>query len=332
LSAKNVLVTGATGFLGGHLVNRLLKQNHNVSILIRKSSQLDSFKKESVNIFYGDITNRQALLDACQNQDIVYHLAGVIAYKKSERSLMEKVNVEGTNNVIDACITNKVSKLLHLSSVVTIGASFNPAPINEEFQFNLSQYNLGYFETKRKAEELITKAVKNDGLQAYMVNPSTIYGPGDAKKGSRKTQLKVAKGKFKLFPPGGVNVVHVEDVLDGIELCLENGKPGRRYILGGDNLTIKELFAIIAKEANVPPPHVPIPRFVLGALGLAGDTMRKFGKETSLSSETAVTSSLFHWFDNSRAKKELGFQPRSSEQAIRESVQWIKENGLLKNS
>ena len=97
-------------------------------------------------------------------------------------------------------------------------------------------------------------------------------------------------------------------------------------------MKIKELFEIIAKEAGVPPPNIPIPKFVLGTLGFIGDSMRMFGKETSLSSETAITSSLYHWFDNSRAKNELGFNPKSSESAIKESVQWIKENGLLEKS
>ncbi len=330
MKGKNVLVTGASGFLGGHLVSNLIKQNNNVSILARKSSQFDNFDKNKVKIFYGDITHRQVLLEATYNQDVVYHLAGVIAYKKSDRKLMENVNVTGTSNVIDACITNQVSKLLHLSSVVTIGASFTPHPIDENFDFNLGPYNLGYFETKRKAEILIQRAVKEDNLNAFMINPSTIYGPGDAKKGSRKTQVKVAQGKFKFYPPGGVNVVHVDDVLNAIDLCLEKGQPGRRYIIAGDNLTIKELFSIIAEEAQVPAPNRPIPKILLKTLGAIGDLMRAMGKETSLSSETAITSSLYHWFDNSRAKKELNFTPRASQIAIKESVQWMIENGLLK--
>lgn len=330
--SKNVLITGATGFLGRHLTRQLATTGYKVTILARQSSDLTDFKDLNINVFYGDITDRLSLLQATENKDCVYHLAGVIAYKKSQRSLMEKVNVDGTANVIDACITHKTPQLLHLSSVVTIGASFKPEPIDETFHFNLSKYNLGYFETKRQAEEMIVKAVQNDKLNAFIINPSTIYGAGDATKGSRKTQIKVAQGRFGFYPPGGVNVVYAKDVIKAIDLCLEKGQPGRRYIISGDNLTIKELFKIIAKAAGQPAPSKPIPRFVLSSLGLIGDLMKKMGKETSLSSETAVTSSLYHWFSNQRAKKELGFQPTPSEFAIKESVEWMKVKGLLNPS
>ena len=329
LSDCRSLVTGATGFLGKHLVKSLINKGHKVTVLARKSSNLEPFNNLDINVKYGDITDRLALLQATEDQDFVYHLAGFIAYKKADRKMMDKINVDGTANVIDACITNKIKKLLHLSSVVTIGANPQPVPFNEDSKFNLEKFNLGYFETKREAERLIKTAVKNDNLNAYMINPSTIYGAGDATKGSRKTQLKVAKGQFKFYPPGGVNVVYVDDVINAIHLCLDKGQPGRRYIIGGDNITIKELFEIIAEEAGVPAPSLPIPKFIMGALGSFGDLLRRFGKETSLSSETAITASYYHWFDNSRSIKELGITPTQSRTAIKESVSWMKENGLL---
>ena len=330
--SHNVLITGATGFLGRHLTKNLIDRGHNVSILARKSSDLAPIDTSRVKVEYGDITDRLALLRAGENKDIVYHLAGYIAYKRVDRPLMEKINVGGTANVIDACITNKVKKMLHLSSVVTIGASFTPTPIDEDFEFNLSKYDLGYFETKRKAEKLVIDAYKNDQLPVYIINPSTIYGAGDATKGSRKTQLNVAKGQFKFYPPGGVNVVYANDVIDAIQLCLEKGQPARRYIISGENLTIKELFEIISEVAGVKKPNIPIPRMLLNSLGRLGDLMRKLGLESSLSSETAVTASLYHWFSNERAKKELGFKPSPARKAITESVSWMIENGLLEDS
>ncbi len=329
MSHPKVLVTGATGFLGQHLLERLFKNDYQVSILARSDQGLDHLKKRGVRIYRGDITERLALLEATQNQDIVFHLAGLIAYKKTERALMEKVNVLGTGNVIDACVTNQVGQLLHLSSVVTIGASFKPQAINEEFNYNLGPYNLGYFETKRKAEQLIQQAVEHNKLNALMINPSTIYGAGDALKGSRKTQVKVAKGKFLFYPPGGVNVVSVHDVIDGIFLALKKGVPGRRYIISGDNLTIHDLFKIIAETAGKKTPPFYLPQSVLKIMGFLGDQLKPLGLETSLSSETAVTSTLYHWFSSERAQKELGFKPSSSKEAIRESVQWMIANKLL---
>ncbi|MCB0379056.1 MAG: NAD-dependent epimerase/dehydratase family protein [Bdellovibrionales bacterium] len=329
MNKKKVLVTGATGFLGRHLVRRLLELNCEVTILVRPSSHLEPFADLELKKAYGDITDTLALLQACEGKDIVYHLAGFIAYKRTDRKAMEKINVQGTRNVVDACITNKVGALVHLSSVVTIGASRGPKALDENAEYNLAKFNLGYFETKRSAEKIIVEAHEEHNLNAFLINPSTIYGAGDATKGSRKTQIKVAKGKFKLYPPGGVNVVYVKDVIDAIIAVTERGKPARRYIVCGDNLTIKELFRIIADEAGVKPPSIPIPKLFIKILGKIGDLMTAFGKETSLSSETAVTSTLYHWFDGSRAQRELQLKPTPSRVAIAESISWMKEKGLL---
>jgi len=327
--SKKVLVTGATGFLGRHLTKDLIRKDFDVTILARPTSDLSPFQGLPYKVFHGDISNRLSLLQACEDKEIVYHLAGYIAYRASERTLMEKINVGGTANLIDACITHKVKQVLHLSSVVTIGANTHTEPLSEDFEYNLGRYNLGYFETKRKAEDLVIRAYHENQLPTFLINPSTIYGAGDATKDSRKTQRKVAMGQFQFYPPGGVNVVHVDDVIKAIHLVLKNGKPARRYIISGENLLIRDLFFKIADISGVPRPSVPLPRFLLKGLGWTGDLLRALGKDTTLSSETAVTASLFHWFSNLRAQEELGFKPRPDDQAIEESIRWMKENGYL---
>ena len=149
------------------------------------------------------------------------------------------------------------------------------------------------------------------------------------KKGSRKTQVKVAQGSFPFYPPGGVNVVAVEDVVEGIFLAIEKGKPGRRYILSGDNISIEELFLKIAQEAGVKAPKIPLSKPILKVIGSFGDFLKPLGVSWPINSENANTASMFHWFDNKRAKEELGFNPRPSQNAIHESVAWMKENKIL---
>ncbi len=322
----NALVTGATGFLGQYLTNDLMNRGLKVSILARKSSNLKFLKDRSVEVIYGDITDAESLLKATKNKGVVYHLAGLIAYRKSERRLMEATNVQGTTNVLQACIKNNVPKLLHLSSVAAIGASFKPQSIDENFNYNLGKYNLGYFETKRKAEELVVKAFHETGLKTYIINPSTIYGAGDAIKGSRKTQVKVARGHFNFYPPGGVNVVHVKDVIKAIDLCLKKGRPARRYIIGGENMTIRELFSTIAHIAGAKAPKIPLPGILLKGLGFIGDFMGKISVESSISGETALIASLYHWFSSQRAREELGFQSTPAREALKESVSWMTES------
>jgi dihydroflavonol-4-reductase len=325
-----VLVTGANGFLGSWLTRALVQQGHEVYALVRAQSDLSDLEGVSCTYLYGDITDLDSLYKSFEGIDTVFHLAGLIAYKKADRAEMEKINVFGTENVIDACLTKKIRKLVYLSSVVAVGAGFNRTQIlNEESPYNVDHLNLGYFETKHKAEQLVLEAYKNKGLDCVIINPSTIYGEGDAKKGSRKTQLKVAQGKFKYFTSGGVSVVAVEDVVSAILAAWTKGRSGERYILSGENITIKELFQIIAEEAGVPVPTKKLPKSLIFALGKIGDLMESIGMKGSLSTENAWTATMYHWFDNSKAKKELAFNPRPAREAIRNSVKWMRDNGLL---
>ncbi len=325
-----VVVTGANGFLGSWLTRRLLAEGHDVTALIRKTSDISELEGIDPTYVYGDINDPASLEIAFKDKEIVFHLAGAIAYKKSERLLMEKVNVQGTQNVIDACTKLNTPQLLHLSSVVAVGASFKPEVLTEESNYAIQKLNLGYFETKRKAEQLVMAAVGENKIRAVCVNPSTIYGAGDAKKGSRKSQVKVAAGQFPFYTNGGVNVVAVEDVVDGILLAAQKGKNGERYILSSQNITIKSLFEKIAAFAGVDAPKILMPDWGLHTLGTIGDSLNALGLKGGISRENAYTASMFHWFDSTKAQKELGFIPSSSDAAIENSVRWMKENGYLK--
>jgi len=330
---SKVLVTGANGFLGSWVVRRLAEEGHQVYSLVRKSSDLTELTGAQTEYVYGDVTDLHSLLSAFQNMDSVFHLAGLIAYKKADRAAMERVNVGGTQNVVEACRATGIRRLVHLSSVVAVGASFDSEHVlNEESPYNLAHLDLGYFETKRKAELIVKEACQKNRLDAVILNPSTIYGPGDARKGSRKTQLKVAQGKFKFYTAGGVNVVAVQDAVDGILSAWKKGRTGERYILAGENLSIKQLFEIIAQQAGQKPPQTLLPTPVLHGLGIIGDFMGSLGLKSPISRENAWTSTMFHWFDSSKAQRELDFKPRPAEIAISQSVQWIKDNGLLTNS
>ncbi|WP_291515901.1 SDR family oxidoreductase [Bdellovibrio sp. ArHS] len=326
-----ILVTGANGFLGSWVTRALVNEGHNVYALVRPKSDLSELSGVQCKYVHGDVTDVHSLLEAFKGVDTVFHLAGVIAYKKSQRHLMDKVNVEGTANVVSVCREHKVRRLVYLSSVVAIGAGYTQQDIlNEDSPYNISDLNLGYFETKHEAEKIVKRACDKGEINAVMLNPSTIYGAGDAKKGSRKMQLKVAQGKLKFYTSGGVNVVAVEDVVQGILSAWKNGRNGERYILSGENILIKDLFAMIAVEAGVKPPPYQMPDSVLHAVGALGDAMEKLGLKGPLSRENAYTATMYHWFDSSKAQKELGFKPRPAREAIHNSVQWMKDQGLVK--
>ncbi len=327
---SRVLVTGANGFLGSWLTRRLLAEGHEIFALVRKSSDLSELDGVPCQYIYGDVTNLDSLPLAFKGIDTVFHAAGLVAYKKSERGLMEKVNVTGTQNVIHACSQMDVSRLVHISSVVAVGAGFKPEDIlNEESAYTLSHLNLGYFETKRKAEQLVVAATQSKKIDSVILNPSTIYGAGDARKGSRKTQVNVARGSFKFYTSGGVNVVALEDVIDGILSAWKVGRTGERYILCGENWLIKDLFSEIALIAGQSPPPYKMPDFILHALGIIGDQVGSLGLPFPVSRENSWTATLYHWFSSEKAQKELKFKPSSSKQALRNSIQWMKENNFL---
>ncbi len=324
-----VLVTGASGFVGTWLVRKLVERGDEVHVLHRKTSSLDGLQGLNYVSRIGDVTELKSLQEACLDVDTVFHLAGVIGYSRAARPMMDEVNIGGTQNVIRAIQNERAPKLVYMSSVVAVGASFDGQPLNEDSPYNIGHLNLGYFETKRIAEELVIKACKDKLIQATIVNPSTIYGAGDAQKGSRKTQLKVARGSLPFFTSGGVSIVSVHDVIDAILVAQQKGRQGERYILSGENISIQELFRKIAQFAGVQPPKIFLPNPVVHGLGWIGDRLESIGKKGPLNSENAWTAILFHWFEHQKATRELGFNPRPADEALRESVEWMKGKGLL---
>lgn len=320
-----ILLTGANGFLGAHLCKYLIKNNYDVSVLVRKNSDLSELKDLKVNYHYGDILNMDSLNAAFSGQDYICHLAGLVSYKKYDRNNLYKINVTGTKNVVDAALNAGIKKFLFLSSVVTVGSSANPTVLNEDAPYTIKNLDLGYFETKKEAEDIVLNHGKNGELYAFCVNPSTIYGAGDAKKGSRSNQIKVAQGNLPFYTSGGVNVIAVEDVCEGIILALQKAESGQRYILCNENMTIQNLFAKIAKAANTPAPRWLMPTWLLHSVGYLGDLFKK-----GLSSENAYTATMYHWFSYKKAENDLGFKPKiRADQAIKNSVQWMKDNGLI---
>jgi len=323
-----IIVTGASGFLGGWVVKRLLEEGHEVFALLRKPGEGALPSETQTRL--GDVTSLESLENAFSGMDGVFHLAGVIGYHPSMLSLMEKVNVEGTYHVLEACRKRGIRNLLYVSSVVAIGAGLKPSEIlNEKSNYNLENFQFGYFETKRRAEQLVMEAHQKQLMEAFIVNPSTIYGAGDALKGSRKSQVKVAQGKLKFYPSGGSSVVGVEDLVDGMMRVWTRGRSGERYILAGENLLIKEIFSYIAEIAGVSKPWCQIPDPLFLGIARFADWMRPLGLGGSFGYENAKVATMYHYFDSSKARAELGYNPRPAREAIEKSVLWMRQSGML---
>jgi dihydroflavonol-4-reductase len=326
-----VLVTGATGFIGSWLSRKLVELGHEVHILRRENSSIEDLKDLDLVHHIGDVTNRDSIDKAIKSIEVVFHLAGVVGYTKTARKTMNEVNVQGTENVAEACSKNGINRLVHFSSVSAIGAGFSKTDIlNEDSHYNLEQYNLGYFETKRISEEIVKKKCHTKEIDAVILNPSTAWGAGDFTKGSRKTQLKVAKGSFPFYTAGGASIISIENLINATIQALEVGRSGERYILSGENITIEDLFKTVAQVAGVNPPGFYLPNLAVKALGFLGDSLEKLGTKGPINSENAKIATLYHWFDSTKAQKELNLSTTSAKEAIGNSVNWAKQRGLLK--
>ncbi len=333
-----VLVTGASGFVGGWLARKLLDLNRGadaskqrqVRVLLRTNNEASTKDLSGAEIFIGDVTDPNSLQKAVNGTEIVFHLAGVVGYTIKERMIMQRVNVDGTKNVVEAVRKSNCRRLVHMSSIAAIGASFDGSKVlNEDSTYNLNHLRLGYYETKRDAEEIVLSSARAKSIDAISINPSNIYGAGDAQKGSRKTQVKIAQGRFPYYTSGGVSVVHVSDVVDALIAGETRGRSGERYILSGDNIKIQELFSIIAMCAGVAPPSMRLPDLFVRGLAILGAALEKRGRKGPVDSESALASLLYHWYDSSKAQRELGFKIRPAEACIRDSVEWMKKNGVI---
>jgi dihydroflavonol-4-reductase len=257
----------------------------------------------------------------------VFHLAAVMTTRLQDSHLLHEVNVRGTGNVVRLCEEKKVARLVHVSSSVTIGGSDRPEVLNEDSVDPLRQEKLDNYESKRKGEELVLAAARDGKVSAVVVNPGLMFGAGDGKKPIRRAYVQVARGQLPFFTPGGINVVAVEDVVEGMIAAFEKGRSGERYLLTGENLTLKQVFEMIAREAGVKAPQKEISRRVLTA---AAGFARVFGLQGDFNAQNLRMAQLYHWYDHSKATRELGFHPRPASEAIRNSVQWILKNDIGK--
>jgi len=329
---ERALVTGGCGFVGSWMCEKLLREGHEVHVFDKQVSDTSLIrnscgdKASLVKLHEGDIADVDAVLNAIKEVDVIFHLAGVIEYDAKKRGLMEHVNVKGTAALLQAMEKSKqaghpVRRLVQMSSIAAIGFSDDGKHLaTEADQYSVGKYNLGYFETKHKGEVLIMNAVKQGLVDAVVVNPTTIYGPGDAYKASRGQQVKTAKGKNKFYTGGGVNVVHVHDATDAIYRAYKMGKTGERYIVAGDNITIKQLVCTIAEAAKVRPPRWYVPNWLILTLGFFN---------IMLTYERAIVTTKFHWADNSKIKRELGASFRPARDALHDSVAWMRKNGII---
>jgi dihydroflavonol-4-reductase len=324
---KTILVTGGTGFIGSNLAAALLHEGNSVRILRRQSSNLFNVKNLDVEHRIGDVCDAQSVREAVRGCEVVFHTAAIVSFWKPMRKVQYETNVIGTRNVVEACLAQGVQRLVHTSSIAALGHPPEGSLADETTPFNWGDN--GYKISKRLAEAEVMSGI-GKGLDAVMVNPAVVIGPGDIHFNGGKIILSVKKGRTPFYVKGGLNIVFVADVVRGEMLAAEKGKKGERYILGGENLTHKQVFEITAAIVDGSSPRVKLPILAvkLGAklFDVAGMFMRK---EPLITSELIEGAGLHNWYSSEKAQKELGYSITPFRKAVEETYHWYKNNGLL---
>lgn len=323
-----ILVTGATGMLGSHLLLELLKQNKKVKALKREESNCKFVEKlfsrytndysryyKNIEWVNADISDYYELKQVFSDIDIVYHCAAFVSFKPSDKNKIKLINIEGTANIVNLCIEHKVKKLCHVSSIAALGSTNNNSVVTEETKRNSNEKESEYSKSKYKSELEVWRGIA-EGLNAVIVNPSVILGPGDWTKGSPSIISTVAKG-LRFFTLGTTGFVDVSDVVNAMILLTESDISGERFIINGENLTYKSLFEIIAKALKVNPPQkFATPHMTEIAWRFFMLRYYLTGKNPVITKETARTSHKVSRYSNEKIINRLDFQFKSINDSI----------------
>lgn len=325
------LVTGATGFVGSHLVRALVESGHEARALHRASSRLTALDGLPYESALGDVTDLDSLRAASAGCDWVFHVAAVADYWRSDVNRLYDVNVEGTRSVLEAARDGGVSRVIFTSSAAALGRRRDRQPADELTAFDLPPERFPYGHSKVLAEELVREAVEA-GQDVVTVNPVVVLGPGDLNVISGDIALKVRRLSWTIpVPPGGVAVVDVRDVARLHLAAAERGRTGERYILGAANVKHQALFLMAAEIAGVPAPGLPLPKFALAPIAWGVETLRSFGIQTPVDGNQIVLGGEDIYFDFSKTTRELGAAQIDWRDSLRETYDWYAAHGYVRD-
>jgi dihydroflavonol-4-reductase len=324
------LVTGATGFVGAAVARTLLKNQWQVRVLARKGSDRRNLKDLSADVIEGDLTDAGSLQRAAQGCEALFHVAADYRLGARDPSQLYRANVDGTRNVLDAARRSGVQRIVYTSSVATIGIPSDGSPGDEQTPNSLSNM-IGHYKRSKYLAEEVVRAAAGEGLSVVIVSPSTPVGPGDLKPTpTGQLVLDAAAGRMPAYVDTGLNIVHVDDVAHGHLLAYERGRAGQRYILGGQDMSLREILAMIAGLVGRAPPRVRLPYGVVLPIAYIAEGFAKItGRSGRITLEGVRMSRKIMFFSSAKAARELGYAWRPPAQAFEDAIRWFRDNGLL---
>ncbi len=324
------LVTGATGFIGSHLARQLLNRGTEVVCLVRPSSRLDNLSTLPVDIRFGDIRNPSSIRSALAGCCVVYHCAADYRLWCPNPQEMEAVNVTGTRNVLGAAFDMRVDRAVYTSSVGCLGLNSDGSPANEKTPVTLN-HMIGHYKRTKYLAEREAQTWAGKGLPVVIVNPSTPIGDLDIRPTpTGKMIVDFLHSKMFGYVDTGMNLVDVRDVAEGHVLAAERGRVGERYILGNQNLLLKQIFDLLSKLTGIPSPRFRVPSALAVAFAWVDTfwTGRVLRREPLAPLEGVRMSHHKMWFDCSKARQELGLPQSPIEGALNRAVHWFREKSV----
>ncbi len=325
------LVTGASGFVGSHVVRKLVDRGERVRVLVRRQSSLRNLQRLPVEVFFGDLNDRGSIEKAVAGCRRVYHVAADYRLWASDPSSLYKVNVEGTRNVLEAAAAARVERIVYTSTVGALGIPHDGTPGTEDSPVSLQEM-IGHYKRSKFLAEAEAMAAVKAGVPVVIVNPSTPVGAMDIKPTPTGQMIvEFLNGRMPAYVETGLNLIDVEDVAQGHLLAMEKGKVGQKYILGHRNLRLKEILEMLSRVTGRPSPKVRLPRVV--ALGLAAVSTGASAvtkRPPRIPWEGVRMAGKHMFFDASKAVRELDLPQRPVEEALTKAVSWFRENGYVR--
>ena len=323
------LVTGGNGFVGSALVRLLLEQDHQVRGLVRPGSDRRNLEQLDVDLVEGDLTDAASLQRAVKGCSHLFHVAADYRLWIPDPERMYKTNVDGSRNLLRAAADAGAGRMVYTSSVATLGINRDRSPADETTPVSLADMVGHYKRSKFLAEQAVLELVQEQGLPIVIVNPSTPIGPRDVKPTpTGRIIVDALRGKIPAYVDTGLNITHVDDVAAGHLLAFERGEPGKRYILGGENLSLQAILGIICDYADLAPPRLRLPHNAVYPFAwLAEQWARVSGKEPFATVDGVKMAKKFMYFSSGLAQQTLGYAPRPARLAIEDAINWFRENG-----
>jgi dihydroflavonol-4-reductase len=318
LLVAKTLVTGGSGFLGSHVVRALAERGDELRLLLRRGSSVDHLSDLEFERAGGDVLDRRSVRRAMEGVERVFHLAGTTSMRPGDRDRVFELNVKGTRLVLEEALAAQVSRVVHTSSVAAIGPAKPGRTADEHHTFTAGGLGIPYVNAKHEAEVEALRLAAH-GLPVVIVNPSFVLGPDDPTGTSMELVRRFLLGRIPGYVEGALNVVDVRDVAVGHLLADQKGEPAERYILAGRNFTLDRLFADFARISGRDQVPVKLPP---ASTALAVEAIARLGVPFAIAPDEVRSAMQWWTYRNTKARRELGFEPRPHEETLDDAVRW----------